>query len=81
MFRFVAGGYDCGNNKPYAAANRAKDKCFSQAQQQEDVCSLRRLREMTGDALCTWNYFQTKVLGVCLIKDEHSTEDTNCLQT
>ena len=57
------------NKKPWTAENRAKDKfILLQARQQDDVCSLRRLREMLGDALSTQNYFQTKVLGVCLMK-------------
>ena len=28
MFRFVSGGYDCGNNNPWTAENRAKNKYF-----------------------------------------------------
>ena len=28
MFRFVSGGYDCRNNNPWTAANRAQEKYF-----------------------------------------------------
>ena len=51
-----------------------------QARQQDDACSLRRLREMLGDALCTRSTrcMPDKEAG----EEERSTEDDlNCLQT
>ena len=49
MFRFVSGGYDCGNNNPWTAANRVQEKYFLKNANKR----MYVLRDMLGDALCS----------------------------
>ena len=37
MFHFVSGGYDCGNNNPWTATNRAQEKYFKHSNKRMHV--------------------------------------------